>query len=281
MVMPNQSRAGAASYGLCMAKAEAGAATGTLAARPATSSGGALKVRLLTELEEFPKAVEVTARVWGREGGNLLPAELLRAYAHAGSPVIGAYLPDSDDMIGVCIGFLAAAQPDDLHLHSHMTGVVPGIQHRGVGYALKTHQREWCLERGIHDIRWTVDPLLASNAWFNIVKLGATAHTLLPQFYGEMTDDLNRGEVTDRLEMNWTVDSDRVAATLAGRERPAPKPARTVNIPTDYRSVKQADPALAAKLRLRVRDELLSAFDDGLEISGFTREGDYLLTPRG
>ncbi len=132
-----------------------------------------------------------------------------------------------------------------------MTGVVPGVQHRGVGVALKSLQRQWCLDRQIPDIRWTVDPMLAPNAWFNLVKLGATSHTFLPQFYGEMSDDLNRGEVTDRLEMTWHVESARVEAALAGQSPNGRAVERVVPIPVDYRGLRQADPALAAKLRLQ------------------------------
>jgi len=245
------------------------------------SARPAVEVRLLENLADFVAAVDVTALVWGREGGNLLPAELLRAYAYAGDPVIGGFLPGSGEMIGICIGFLASASPDDLHLHSHMTGVAPGVQHRGVGVAMKSLQREWCLERGIADIRWTVDPMLAPNAWFNVVKLGATAHTFLPQFYGEMSDELNRGELTDRLEMNWRVGSERVEAALAGQAPNGRAIERVVAIPADYRALRQDDPKLANSLRLQVRDELSSAFEAGLEINGFSRERGYLLSPRG
>lgn len=236
---------------------------------------------MLEDLQDFVTAVDVTAAVWGREGGNLLPAELLRAYSHAGDPVIGAYSADTNEMIGVCIGFLASAELDDLHLHSHMTGVIPGVQHRGVGFAMKCLQRQWCLDRRIPDIRWTVDPMLAPNAWFNVVKLGATSHTLLPQFYGEMTDDLNRGELTDRLEMNWRVESERVEAALAGQAPNGRAVERVISIPSDYRSLRRDDPQLAGKLRLQVREELTSAFSAGLEITGFDRDRGYLLSPRG
>ena len=245
-------------------------------------SAGKVEVRLLSDLEDLNEAVEVIMAVWGKTGGGLLPVELLRAYAHAGDPVLGAFQVDSGKMIGICVGFLAAPVAGDLHLHSHMTGVVPGGQHRGVGFALKCAQRDWCLEREIVEVRWTVDPVLAANAWFNVVKLGGTAHSYLPLFYGDMDDDLNRGEQTDRLEMTWRVDSPRVAAILAGRSPngDAPKVERTVAIPADYHALRKSDPDEAAKQRIAVRSQLTDAFDSGLEISGFTRETGYQLTRR-
>lgn len=245
-------------------------------------SSGKTEVRLLSELDDLNEAVEVIKGVWGATGGGLLPVELLRAYAHAGDPVLGAFQVDTGRMIGICVGFLAMPEQGDLHLHSHMTGVTPGIQHRGIGFALKCAQRDWCLERGISDVRWTVDPLLAANAWFNVSKLGGTAHSYLPRFYGEMDDDLNRGEQTDRLEMSWQVDSPRVAATLAGQSPngDSPKVERTVPIPVDYYSLRKSDPEEASRQRAAVRSQLMEAFDAGLEISGYNRESGYQLTAR-
>lgn len=257
-----------------------GGSTSTNKTAPATV--GKVEVRLLSDLEDLNEAVEVMAAVWGKTGGALLPVELLRAYAHAGNPVLGAFQVDAGKMIGICVGFLAAPIADDVHLHSHMTGVVPGGQHRGVGFALKCAQREWCLERHISEVRWTVDPVLAANAWFNIVKLGGTAHSYLPLFYGDMDDDLNRGEQTDRLEMSWRVDSPRVAAILAGQapNGDSPKVERTVAVPADYHALRKSDPEEAAKQRVAVRSQLTDAFAAGLEISGFTRETGYQLTRR-
>lgn len=250
--------------------------------KTAPSAAGKVEVRLLSDLEDLNDAVAVMAAVWGRTGGALLPVELLRAYAHAGDPVLGAFQVDTGKMIGICVGFLAAPTADDVHLHSHMTGVIPGGQHRGVGFALKCAQRDWCLERNISEVRWTVDPVLAANAWFNVVKLGGTAHSYLPLFYGDMDDDLNRGEQTDRLEMSWRVDSPRVAAILSGQAAngDAPKVERTVAVPADYHALRKDDPDEAARQRINVRSQLTDAFDAGLEISGFTRDSGYQLTRR-
>lgn len=285
MVCDYESSGGGRSYPLFMAEAHLAAAPragAELGSHGPQASNGKTEVRLLTELDDLSEAVEVIKRVWGKTGGGLLPVELLRAYAHAGDPVLGAFQVDSGHMIGICVGFLALPERGDLHLHSHMTGVTPGIQHRGIGFALKCAQRDWCLERGISDVRWTVDPLLASNAWFNIVKLGGTAHSYLPRFYGEMDDDLNRGEQTDRLEMTWQVDSPRVAAIISGQapNGDSPKVERTVAIPSDYYGLRKSDPDEAARQRAAVRSQLMEAFDAGLEISGFTRDTGYQLTRR-
>ena len=65
-------------------------------------------------------------------------------------------------------------------------------------------------DAGIQEVRWTYDPLLARNARFNLGRLGAVAVGLLPAFYGQMTDRLNRGDRSDRFEVRWLLGSDRV-----------------------------------------------------------------------
>ena len=61
-------------------------------------------------------------------------------------------------------------------------------------------------------MRWTFDPMVARNAWFNLGKLGAVADRFYPDFYGPMTDAINAGERSDRLVIRWD---------LAARARPA------------------------------------------------------------
>src|SRR6478735_8510006 len=119
-----------------------------------------------------------------------------------------------DELVGFVLGF--AGFSDGRHLHSHMLATVPEWQSRGVGFALKLAQRGAALDVGLDDVRWTYDPLLARNAWFNLTKLGATATAFLPEFYGEMTDLLNAGDRSDRFEVRWPLRSRRSIAAAAG-----------------------------------------------------------------
>ena len=222
-------------------------------------------VRLLDEWRDLEAAVSVILSVWGEPAASLASAQLLRTYSHYGNPVIGAYAGDL--LCGVSIGFLASSP--EIHLHSHITGVLPTHQHLGVGFRLKTTQRQWCADRGIGLVTWTFDPMLARNAHFNMRKLGAVSRRFLPSFYGVMLDDINRGDDTDRLEVSWRVN-------------PTDEPARheivrSVPIPVDYLALRQHDPADAGRWRTSVRDQLLSAFADGLQIVDFSRDQGYLL----
>ena len=89
-------------------------------------------------------------------------------------------------MLGACIGFFGP--PAHAELHSHIAGVRPAGLGRSVGFALKVHQRAWCLRRDVRVIAWTYDPLIRRNAYFNLVKLGARPAEYLRNFYGVMDD---------------------------------------------------------------------------------------------
>jgi Uncharacterized conserved protein len=232
-----------------------------------------MDVRLLDGLQEIEAAAALVAAIWGE---TLITVGELRAFEHAGNPVLGAF--EGGRLIGTSIAFVGLC--DGLHLHSHITGVAPGREHAGVGYALKLAQRDWCLKHRVPLVVWTFDPLVSRNAYFNFRKLGATAHELLVNFYGRMTDEINRGDASDRLLVRWDVGSERVRRAVAGEAPFTDEPAREVEVPLDYPDLRRTDLHAAQTVRLRTREELASAFADGLEVVDFTRDGRYVLAPR-
>jgi predicted GNAT superfamily acetyltransferase len=223
---------------------------------------GVTEVRQLRELDELHAASETVTAVWGDPA--LATASLLRAYAHNGNPVLGAY--DDGALVGVSIGFVAV-EPE-LHLHSHITCVLPNLQHGGIGHILKQAQRDWCRSHSIDLITWTFDPLLARNAYFNLHKLGATARAVLPNFYGSMDDEFNRGERTDRMEAWWRFDAPRATDEVA----------LVVDVPADYLALRATDPVRAAQVRAEVVTALAGAFADGLVATDFDRDRGYVFT---
>jgi predicted GNAT superfamily acetyltransferase len=94
---------------------------------------------------------------------------MLRALAESGNVPYGAFA--ERDLIGYVLGWAGVDPAEGLHTHSHMLAAVPDRRHRGVGYALKLAQRAQALDQGIRFVRWTFDPLVARNAYFNLQKL--------------------------------------------------------------------------------------------------------------
>lgn len=225
-------------------------------------------IRTLDSADEMATLVTVFQQVWGSVT-PIVGVELLRAIAHGGGYVAGAF--DSNNIIGASFGFLARHRGDDA-LHSHVTGILPGVQHSGVGRAMKLHQREWAVERGIPWITWTFDPLVRRNAWFNISVLGAHISEYLVNFYGPMSDSINHNDETDRLVVAWPTDDD-------AHPLDPPTGGETVRIatPDDIVVLRRTDPGAAADWRQRVRRELAGSLGSGGVVTDFTRDGDYVV----
>jgi predicted GNAT superfamily acetyltransferase len=277
----------------------------------AASAAASAGVRLgeLDALRDADAVNGVIGRVWGEQP---IGRELLRAMQHAGCSFHGAWDADgwgeaadgSGPLIGYVLGFVGAA--GGVHLHSHMLAVIPEWRSRGTGLALKLAQRAWALDHGLDEIRWTFDPLLLGNARFNLVRLGTIAARYLPDFYGAMEDDLNRGERTDRFEVSWLLTSNRVAKAIAPsivrsvevppdaaevlsmRPNPgggAPEPwmsglepgiRAVVAVPPDHLSLRREDPALAHRWREASGEAFAACFDHGMIATGATRDGRYV-----
>jgi len=224
-----------------------------------------IEVRELTTVEETLAAAELLDEVWDGDRGGVSPS-LLRALAHSGNYAVGLY--DGDRLVGASVAFFAA--PAARSMHSHITGVLPGLQSQGLGRLLKRHQRAWAFQRDVGHITWTFDPLVARNAHFNLRVLGARATEYLVNQYGPMDDGVNRGDESDRLMVSWA---------LASPPVPTPGDDRVVDaigIPRDIGALRAASPEEAAAWRPRVRERFLALLADGLVVGGFDDERGYL-----
>jgi len=230
---------------------------------------GDLDIRTLESAEDMATIGTVFQQVWGTST-PIVTVELLMAISHAGGYVAGAF--ESGHAIGASFGFLADHRGERA-LHSHVTGILPGVQHGGLGRAMKHHQRAWAAERGIAWIVWTFDPLVRRNAWFNIEVIGGRITEYLENFYGEMTDSINAHDESDRLVVAWS--------TAADAERPTAAPDATttqIATPDDIVALRRTAPDEAASWRARVRGELAPLLGAGGVVTGFTRDGNYIVS---
>jgi predicted GNAT superfamily acetyltransferase len=242
-----------------------------------TTIDGDIEIRTLSTADEMHDVVDVFQQVWG-SSTELVRLELLVAIAHAGGYVSAAYDVTRGDqqhgsILGASFGILARhhGQPA---LHSHVTGLLAGVRHSGLGRQMKLHQRSWAQERGIDWIVWTFDPLVRRNAWFNIAVLGAMVHEYLPSFYGTMTDTINANDESDRLLMAWDVHADPPASPRDGTGITG---ARLIPTPDDIVSLRRTDPQAVARWRTSTRHALTEALGEGLQVVGFTRDGEYVI----
>lgn len=242
----------------------------TLLTQP-TSTPDEISITILEAPEQLQDVATVLQQIWG-SSHPIIGIELLRAVTHAGGYVAGAFERGQhhDRLIGASVGFLGRHQ-GQLALHSHITGILAGVRSAGVGRAMKQHQRDWCADNDIDWITWTFDPLVRRNAWFNIEVLGAEIAEYLVDFYGPMDDAINAGDQTDRLVAAWRVEGPRVVEVPEGSIE------RRVPVPDNIVGLRRTDPSEAERWRLRVRAELGDALQAGAVVTGFTRDGEYVL----
>ena len=251
-------------------------------ARAAAAVAG-VELRPCDSIDAARAILRVMIATWG--DGQLLPVEEIRALAVSGNVPYGAFADAG--LVGYVLGW-AGVDADGLHVHSHMLAAVPDRRHAGVGYALKLAQRAQALDQGIDVVRWTFDPLVARNAYFNLHKLGAIADRFERDFYGEMGDEINRGDRTDRLTVRWDLarapgprprgDGDREVVVIGSGGRPeAPRPGAPVSgpasieIPPEYHELRSSDPALARLWRDAVADAIERCLAGNLVADGFDR----------
>lgn len=235
----------------------------TAAAADAAASAGVMIVEIATpdDLDVLRSTME---SIWGPE--IVPPRNLLRGLALSGNCLLVARR--DDEPVGFALGWLG--WEGGVHFHSHQVGVQAGTRGGGVGYALKLAQRALCLRQGVTEMRWTYDPMLFSNARFNLVRLGARVVDVLPHCYGERRDAFNTGERTDRLEVSWRLEVPVGAAPTEPGDR------TVVPLPADYAALRLVDPEAAAAERERVTTQLVSAHAAGRGVVGLCADG-YVL----
>jgi predicted GNAT superfamily acetyltransferase len=250
------------------------------------------------------EAVEDLERlIWPGSETDVIPSHMLLAAVHGGGLVIGAYddTVEPPRPVGFVFGFPGLYYtPDGPRLKhcSHQLGVLPAYRNTGIGFRLKRAQWQMVRHQGIDRITWTFDPLLSRNAHLNITKLGIACNTYLRNFYGEMRDAMNQGLPSDRLEVDWWVNTRRVTQRLSKRPRrrlqladflkaeiliipalsPLPSITPTANslvlieIPTDFLSLKAGDSNLALQWRMHTRTLFEELFAQGYLITDFIYE---------
>ena len=255
-----------------------------------------LTIRPLTTTADYRTCEAMQRQVWAMPDDlEVVPLHLLVTVQRNGGLLLGAF--DGDDLVGFVFGFPGLLSNGVLKHCSHMMGVAPSHQSRGVGYQLKLAQRELVLDQGIDLMTWTYDPLESRNAYLNIHKLGGVCRTYVRDYYGPLADGLSAGLPSDRYQVEWWLGAERVCRCLAGDpgrrledsipqvnttactpqgylvpgEVNLKEHARTIRfeIPPDYQALKAAAPALALEWRLAVRRTSEAYFAAGYTVVDF------------
>jgi predicted GNAT superfamily acetyltransferase len=272
-------------------------------------------IRLIETPEEMTLVEQLQRDVWPDSETDVVPLHMLITAVHNGGLVLGAFIEEK--MIGFVFGFPGIETTPDgprpKHC-SHMMGIHPDYRDGGVGFALKRAQWQMVRHQGLDHITWTYDPLLSRNAYLNIAKLGAVCVTYRRSEYGDMRDGLNIGLPSDRFQLDWWINTQRVKSRLGKHPRPTLKLIHTTRaglhpfyplhpsalglvcppehippfedrlllaeIPADFLALKSADFALARDWRFFTCDFFETAFEKKYIVTDFifdANEG----SPRG
>lgn len=241
----------------------------TGASRPETG----ITVRAFRDLSEMEQCVSLQQIVWGYSDRDVLPARVFLIATRCNGQVLGAF--DGDRAIGFSLAFLGS-RDQQIYLHSHMAGVHPEYQNRGVGRQLKLAQRADALARRIDLIEWTFDPLQTRNAYFNLVRLGVIARTYIPNFYGNTSSPLHGGLPTDRLVAEWWLRSPHVLDCIEGRALPKSDP-HGITMLCNMAEVAKTEPAKAKQIQSQLRSSFEESFEQGYAAVGLEVHQDHVV----
>lgn len=232
-------------------------------------------IREVETLEGLQQCVELQRKVFASPDLEISPVRHLLVARYAGGFTLAAY--HSSRMVGFVLSlpmFTGGTKPA---FYSHMTAVDAEFQNFGIGARLKWAQRERSLAVGVDYIKWTYQPVLARNAFFNIERLGVTIRTYMPNFYGTGAE-ANESKIqvlevdSDRLFADWHLSSPKTVALSKGEKYAEPgEVARAISIPPDWNTLVVEDTKKAILEQERVKHEFQSAFAEGLIVRGFER----------
>jgi predicted GNAT superfamily acetyltransferase len=256
----------------------------------------AITIRSIETISECRTCEAIQREAWAMPDDlEVVPLHILITAQKNGGLLLGAF--DGDALLGFVFGFAGLGGDGKLKHCSHMMAVLPELQSSGIGYRLKLAQREFVLGQGLDLVTWTYDPLESRNAYLNVAKLGGVGRRYYRDIYGAMADGLNAGVPSDRFEIEWWLESDRVkqrieakAAEVSGE--PGLKTHEThlsssgclapgtpvldarattiwIEIPADFQAIKAADPNLALEWRLTTRELFEFYFGAGYAVVDF------------
>lgn len=193
----------------------------------------------------------------------------------------GGFTLGAFDGTGRLLGFSHTLPARDarhgFYFYSHLLAVDETTQNSGLGYRLKLAQRDAALARNATLIRWTFDPLQARNAHLNLHKLGGIVRRFLVNFYGDLSaSPLHRGRPTDRLLVDWHLDSAHVRNGLQNKTR-SDTPAAVLAIPREIQTLKTMTEGEAQAWQMRVRAAFQQHLDAGRYCAGFDKQQNHYL----
>lgn len=250
-------------------------------------------IRPIVSDEECQACVRLQHQIWGEDFSDSVPVSILRIAQRLGGVTAGAF-DEQDRLLGFVFGMTGLIDGRLAHW-SDMLAVSPAARDRGIGRRLKLHQRDALRALDIHTMYWTFDPLVARNAFLNLVRLGAHPTEYVENFYGKTGSPLHDRIGTDRFIVEWDLSSEGATPTeitpvnAEGNEHPyVVNPARgtepprlldlpddaevRVEIPPDIAMLMERDVDAARAWRETTRRAFTHYLHRGYHVAGFSTD---------
>lgn len=255
-----------------------------------------IQIQQIDSIPQMKALEKLQQDVWGWSDLDTTPLMDFIIMRELGGTLIGAF--EAGNLVGFAWGFVGYHE-GQVVFHSHMLAVHPRYRESGLGFRLKLAQRTAALERGFERITWTFDPLQSTNAHLNFHKLGVVANRYKVNFYGEQSSSLLHRHIgTDRLWVDWCLNSKRVRDRVDGGQQENPLYADTadrlirsdvddlpVSQPVDFRGgrpvlieipaniglLQQRNPESAVAWRNATRAAFAETFAAGYRVDDFLR----------
>ncbi len=234
-----------------------------------------INIREVETVEEMQGCVDLQRKVFASPDLEISPVRHLIVAKHAGGFTLGAY--SGEKLVGFVLS-LPMFRGDQRAFYSHMAAVDNDLQNAGIGAKLKWAQRTQALKDGANYIKWTYQPVLARNAFFNLERLGVTISQYMPNYYGTDAEssaeqkEVQQGVDSDRLFVDWFLDSPKTVALSKGEKfEEKGEIVRKIEIPTNWNKLVVENTPAAIAEQERIKHEFQTAFAEGLIAKGFER----------
>jgi len=265
-----------------------------------------IAVDRIESLDDLLLCERLQEQLLGPRSRSILTVPILAGIRRSGGLLLGAWETEGSrrTLQGALVDLAAEADRFPARFTAFL-GVAPGSRNRGTAQALRGAERSACHTEGVELVFWWGDPLRSPPAHIAFNRLGAIAPAHVRNALGPLRDRENAGLATDRLRIEWWVNSPRVTAILDGGKPPphfdvgldrmhvltktralssglralsdvGSSPSGRfvlVEIPADLDRLRAEDEEAARSWRLLTRRGFELLFSDGYTIVGFVHEG--------
>jgi predicted GNAT superfamily acetyltransferase len=258
-----------------------------------------IKTRILSTFHELKLVQKLEEEIWNM---SPLPLHQTITASQNGGLLLGAFM--NEDLVGFSYSF-AGFNKGQSYLCSHMLGIHPSHQVKGIGASLKEKQKKLAREMGYELIMWTYDPLETRNGYLNLSKLQAICSTYVNNCYGDMEDSLNNGIPSDRLKVEWWINSPYISKpqpinlekaesifkweTIEGRlpkltnvaegldKIPTSNNPILLPVPANFQLLKSTNKKLAIEWRFQTREIFQTLFSKGYAVVSLVKTDNELM----